>query len=558
VAPITDGIQFMVSGCVTARWLNPLQRKNSLFQIESVELENFRSYRGKHTFNLPTEPGLYLLTGRNEVEPRLGTNDCGKSTLLDAIFWCLYGRTSRGLKAADVVNWDEKHCAVQVTMYLANHQVQVRRTQNPNSLTRNGIPHTQENIHSTLGGVGPDAFLYSMMLPQFGESFFDLSPAAKLTLFSQIMGLDYWLEKSQEAAETANEIWAEVEEANLEENRCEAQIETMTADLAYLATRQRAYTDTQKKVIATLKADLAADTVVVKKNAEGIKFAEDAIKNIDNKLSKIQKGKKVCLSCQQIIPNSKAKADEEALEKNRRDFERQLIQLRSHQAVDNGKLKYIELSIRTEGERLNPYGEQIRQKQASLASCKKQQADLISQIETAEKDHAAVNFWVGGFKRVRLFLVEETLRQLELEVNNNLSNLGLTDWRIEFDVERENKSGGITKGFVVFVYAPGRDEPVRFEAWSGGATQRLRMAGDLGLANLIMVRAGLTSTVEFYDEPSRHLSEEGQLDLAETLMQRALADKKVIFLVDHNLIDFGFTGTITVVKTASGSQLSCE
>jgi translation initiation factor RLI1 len=71
-----------------------------------------------------------------------------------------------------------------------------------------------------------------------------------------------------------------------------------------------------------------------------------------------------------------------------------------------------------------------------------------------------------------------------------------------------------------------------------------------------MLRAGLTSGVEFFDEPSRHLSTEGQLDLAETLMQRALTDKKAIWLVDHNLIDFGFTGTLTVVKTAAGSQLS--
>jgi len=528
-----------------------------LFQIESVELENFRSYRGKHTITLPTEPGLYLLTGRNEVEPRLGTNDCGKSTLLDAIYWCLYGRTSRGLKAADVVNWDETSCLVSVELIVAGTVSLIKRTQSPNSLTCNGKPISQDELQKELC-LGPDSFLYSMMLPQFGESFFDLLPAAKLTLFSQIMGLDYWLEKSQEAAELSAEIWADIEEANQEEAICESKIETLTADLKDLATRQRNYTDTQRRIVATLKKDLSALSADNRKTAEAIAFAEKAILGATKRLAKLEwaKGTKVCPTCKQ--PIVQVNHDRDIILRNQSDFERQLIRLRSDQAVDYSKLNQIKRSIEEETGRTNPYGEQIRQKQASLAACKKQQADLISQIEATEQEHTAASFWVQGFKRVRLFIVEETLRQLELEVNNNLSNLGLTDWRIEFAVERENKSGGITKGFVTFVYPPARDEPVRFEAYSGGATQRLRMAGDLGLANLIMLRAGLTSTIEFYDEPSRHLSVEGQLDLAETLMQRALAEKKVIFLVDHNLIDFGFTGTVTVVKTASGSHLSYE
>ena len=229
-----------------------------------------------------------------------------------------------------------------------------------------------------------------MMLPQFGESFFDLSPAAKLTLFSQIMGLDYWLEKSQEAAETAGEIWAEIEEANQEEAVCESKIETLTADLADLATRQRAYSDTQRRIVTTLKKDLTSLSAENRKTTEAMEFAEKALLGATNRLAKIEKGTKVCPTCQQIIPNPKAKADEAAIRKNHTDFERQLIRLRSDQAVDYSKLNQIKKSIEEETNRTNPYGEQIRQKQASLAACKKQQADLISQIEAAEQDHAAV------------------------------------------------------------------------------------------------------------------------------------------------------------------------
>src|SRR5262249_53537660 len=148
-----------------------------------------------------------------------------------------------------------------------------------------------------------------------------------------------------------------------------------------------------------------------------------------------------------------------------------------------------------------------------------------------------------------LFIIEETLRSLELEVNNSLASLGLVDWQVEFDIERENKSGTITKGFSVFIRCPSHPEPVRWESWSGGETQRLQLAGDFGLANLIMMQAGLTNAIEFYDEPSDHLSDEGLADLSETLHQRATTDNKCIFLVDHRMPDFGdFAGVYTVTK----------
>jgi DNA repair exonuclease SbcCD ATPase subunit len=179
------------------------------------------------------------------------------------------------------------------------------------------------------------------------------------------------------------------------------------------------------------------------------------------------------------------------------------------------------------------------------------QEEKLEQLQT---EHASANYWVAGFKRVRLYVIEETLRQLEIEVNNSLTNLGLADWQITFDIERENKSGGVTKGFVVFIKCPSNPEPVRWESWSGGETQRLQLAGDFGLANLIMMQAGLTNTIEFYDEPSNRLSDEGVNDLAETLHQRALDDGKCIWLVDHRMPEFGaFKAKMEVVKTADGS-----
>jgi DNA repair exonuclease SbcCD ATPase subunit len=241
---------------------------------------------------------------------------------------------------------------------------------------------------------------------------------------------------------------------------------------------------------------------------------------------------------------------------NRSDFERELEKHQRHAAAYLSQRTHLGAMIQAEVNRTNPYMQEIAVKKDRLNLKQTQLKTVSDLIDRYEKDRIAVNFWITGFKRVRLFLVEQTLRQLEVEVNNNMASLGLNDYRIEFDVERENKSGGVTKGFTVLVYSPDHDKPVRWEAWGGGVTHRLRLAGDLGLANLIMERAGLTGSVEFYDEPSRHLSQEGLLDVAETLHQRALTGNKRVFLVDHASIDFGdFAGCYFITKTADGSQI---
>lgn len=523
-----------------------------MFDIACVELENFRSYVGRHVFEIPSEPGLYLITGQHELQPRLGSNDIGKSTLLDAIFWCFYGRTSRGLKSGDVISWGERRAKVTVHLRVGKQALKITRTQSPNSLSVNGTEASQEDVDKHLR-IGPDAFSYAVMLPQFGDSFFDLAPAAKLNLFSQIIELDYWLEKSIEAQAISDDLTASKARLNQQLAKYDGQIETMQADIANLSLKQLSFTDDKTSEIVDLKSELGALTKQIKFRKGETSALEKSIKDLDFKIKNAGPADALCSKCGQKLPTP----EHHQRLKEKRILEDELVGLSRKLAFDIGKQESIQESVIIEEARVNPYADQISKKLANIKECKAAQANAIKELNGIEEDHAAITFWVAGFKRIRLFLVEETLRQLEIEVNNNMSALGLTDWRIEFDVERENKSGGVTKGFVVFVYAPGRAEPTRWEAWAGGVTQRLRLAGNLGLANLIMERAGLSNSVEFYDEPSQHLSQEGLLDVAETLQARALLGNKRIFIVDHNSIDFGgFAGRVLITKGLDGSRLT--
>jgi DNA repair exonuclease SbcCD ATPase subunit len=71
-------------------------------KILSVNIENFMAI-GKADIAL-ADRGLVLIQGDNQDESSATSNGAGKSSLADAICWCLYGTTARGEEGDRVVN----------------------------------------------------------------------------------------------------------------------------------------------------------------------------------------------------------------------------------------------------------------------------------------------------------------------------------------------------------------------------------------------------------------------------------------------------------------------
>lgn len=61
---------------------------------------------------LEVEPGVWLVVGQGRDYP---SNGAGKSTLFEALFWVLFGRTTKGLTGDEVVRRGASGCAVQAT-----------------------------------------------------------------------------------------------------------------------------------------------------------------------------------------------------------------------------------------------------------------------------------------------------------------------------------------------------------------------------------------------------------------------------------------------------------
>lgn len=173
-----------------------------------------------------------------------------------------------------------------------------------------------------------------------------------------------------------------------------------------------------------------------------------------------------------------------------------------------------------------------------------------------ERREDAYRYWTKAFKEVRLMIIRESLTQLELETNAALGQLGLDGWSMSFDVERETKSGSISKGFHIEVQSPHNKKPVAWESWSGGQSQRLRLSAVMGMADMITARHGLSPNLEVWDEPSIWLSDRGIDDLLAALESRAHEQQKQVWLVDHRDLQYrGFAGRLDLVFDDRGSHI---
>lgn len=168
-------------------------------KLNRVRAKQFGCFK-ELDITLPTEKGFYLLTGRNEQNPSLGANACGKSTLLEIVTFCLFGKTSRNLKASKLLNRNASVNNYEVELEFiesglptprANGSVLIKRTWNPNSLQLNGHELTQQDLEKQLR-LTFDDFLLTTHFCQGGTHFFDYTAGAKLEFLSRVFGLDQW------------------------------------------------------------------------------------------------------------------------------------------------------------------------------------------------------------------------------------------------------------------------------------------------------------------------------------------------------------------------------
>ncbi len=161
-----------------------------MFQLKYLECRDFFSF---DNVSIRFTKGMLLITGYDELGK--DSNGCGKSTILNAICWALFGRTLKGVQGQDVVRWGCKNCKVILLLEGEEHIYEIQRSLDSirlnidNTLVRGHIRDIQSTIETTFK-TNYSLFIRSTAFSQSQVEFLAASgDAEKKKLFKEILSL---------------------------------------------------------------------------------------------------------------------------------------------------------------------------------------------------------------------------------------------------------------------------------------------------------------------------------------------------------------------------------
>jgi len=189
-----------------------------------------------------------------------GENGAGKSALLDAITWALWGR-SRAKRDDELIHLGEDEMAVEFTFDLREQtyrvlrhrkagkrgstllDFQVRDVGRWRSIAESGVRATQQKIERVLR-LDYETFVNSAFLRQGrADEFTVKTPAERKRVLGEILGLDRWTAYEEQAKERLRTIQAEAEVIDLRLREIDAELARRPEYEAELQAAQVAVTE---------------------------------------------------------------------------------------------------------------------------------------------------------------------------------------------------------------------------------------------------------------------------------------------------------------------------
>ena len=256
-----------------------------------------------------------------------------------------------------------------------------------------------------------------------------------------------------------------------------------------------------------------------------------------------------------ILPANEARLSELESAAERAVGELRLLE-REHAVAQAHAAMAEEACHRVENE-VNPHRQVAANARTRLREIEKGLGEKRTLAEKLAASVERAQFWTRGFRDIRLGAIDDVLEDLRETVAAVLEALGVGDWGVEFMTERETRAGTTQRALSVAIRAPGAPEGVRWETYSGGERQRLRLAGALALAEVLLAHAGASLDFRVLDEPTRGLSREGVRDLTEALATYAEEAGLRLFYADHQSEEgLSFTSTTTVINDVDGARIT--
>jgi len=249
------------------------------------------------------DQGLVLIVGENRDAPLAGSNGSGKSAILDALCWALWGNTVRGYRHDNVVNrFVGSDCKVSLTFEDNDITYEVVRTrksttgQKPNDLylfvdgdsdQAAGMGLTQARINHI---IGLEFETFQCMMPGAGGRAAELTDAKIKELLEKLLQLEV-LGKAQDLAKKERDAAAKKrDEASSELRSLLSKLESLETHMDSLAQKQRSYTEDKCKQIDRLLSSISDEEAKLSTHSKHVPVPEleTLAEHLDKKIQAIK------------------------------------------------------------------------------------------------------------------------------------------------------------------------------------------------------------------------------------------------------------------------------
>lgn len=587
--------------------------------IKRISVSNFKSF-SEFDLEVPP-PGLYLITGLNEADDEIGANGAGKTTIIDAFSWGLVGKTSGGSSGPTVESRIEKGpVRVDIDMEdgsLSRTRDPIAVFRNGDKANEGTIlEEFQYLINIAVHGQFMKTLLDMSPADKmsFLDEIVDTSHWEYLSGQARARATDASRDVMQSEGRLGSlEKEVEVLKGKIDaaiKLRSESGVEQMIEDAE--KKRERLLADWEK--MDADREDAEREVELGEKAIIDLREHEDKTSNVrhqvSSRLDAVNKeldmernviraikgwdGKSRCPTCYSVMdPKGEGAKREIAarrsaikeLEKRAKGLEDDLDAAEKSAATASERRKSSEDNLAKWRDKLKKVtaaqsgnateGRQVRELidrlKADLEESKTR-VSTLSEIEHDREEGIKVEkkalkkaqrrrdrnqYWTGGFREIRLLVVERSLEMIAGGINRAIHDLGLKGWAVEFNAGKLTKTGDLSRKLHTMVRTPTTPEGALWSELSGGELQRLRVAAAAAVSDFISAAHGTDINIEFFDEPCCHLSGLGDESLLDFLDRRAAHRQRAIFVVEHTKPDYPFAGEYNVVKNKRGiSRLS--
>lgn len=508
-------------------------------KINRIKIENFLSIE-KAEIDFEDFSELVQVVGVNQDTNPHSSNGAGKSSIIEAIAFALFGKTIRKTTEKSIRNLHSTgKCKVTLVV---NDDVVIERVKKPPMLTvtvdgekctKDSINSTQKFLESFLN-TNQSVFLASIVFGQGNATnFLTASPEDKRTIIQNFLSVS-------ELFDNRNKIKALKSHHNNAKKVCSTLLDEANDKLTKLKARRKELIKlcrdadsflSSKKATFVRKHSMSEIQELERKYHEldllraqeehnvyeqtGIQHrAEDRIKRLkggtcehcgkvsEKSYEMIQEDKQVVQNAISQIAESKERIKQ--LEKDLKENEVP-ITLQDFELVEKVKTFESELAV---------VNTNIEEQQTICQ-------DRLNEMSVAAKGYDLMRFWETAFSEQGLvkYVIRNILSFFNERANYYLGFLTGGNFAIEFDDSLHDTI--LNRGKLAF-----------FDTLSGGEKKKLSLSVMLALNDLLLLTGKDRSNVVFFDEIADSLDEEGIRGLYELIEK--ITESKRLFIITHN------------------------